>query len=104
MTPARARRLSLCLHLQLTLAFAAAAASAEEALPGDAAFGEELFASLCITCHHEDARGDDRAPDIRGAPVPAIKRGTSGMDSMQDFNFDPQDIADIHAYLATLVE
>ena len=96
----RALSLTLCTGLAVT----AAAARADETPVGDADFGEELFASLCITCHHEDARGDDRAPDIRGAPIPAIKRGTSGMDSMQDFQFDPQDIADIHAYLATLVE
>ncbi|MCB1356231.1 MAG: cytochrome c [Maritimibacter sp.] len=92
------------LILSLALAVQAAPLRAEDATPGDPDFGEELFASLCIACHHQDAQGDDRAPDIRGAPIPAIRRGTSGMDSMQDFQFDAQDIADIHAYLATLVE
>lgn len=90
----------------LALAFAltlAAPALAEDLPEGDAAFGEELFLSLCVSCHHEDAM-DDRAPDIRGATVPAIKRGTSGMDSMQNFYFEAQEIADIHAYLGSLVD
>lgn len=71
---------------------------------GDAAFGKELYGSLCIRCHHEDAKGDDRAPDIRGAPVPAIRRGTSGMDSMPDFHLADEDIADIHAYLQSFAD
>ena len=96
--------LTLTLALPLGLALLPAAIRADQALIGDAAFGEELFASLCISCHHETAEGDDRAPDIRGATLTAIKRGTAGMDSMQDFHFDTQDIADVHAYLATLVD
>lgn len=91
------RRLVLALLL-------ATPAIADDLPPGDPEFGAELFQSLCITCHHEDARGDDRAPDIRGATVPAIRRGTSGMDSMQDFHFEAQEVADLHAYLATLIE
>lgn len=81
-----------------------AAAMAADMPVGDPVFGEELFQSLCISCHHDDARGDDRAPDIRGATIPAIKRGTAGMDSMQDFHFEAQEIADIHAYLRQLAD
>lgn len=77
---------------------------AEQAVQGDPAFGQELFEAFCMSCHKENAGGDDRAPDIRGAPIPAIRRGTSGMDSMQDFYFEDQEIADIHAYLRSLVD
>lgn len=88
----------------LLLAVITGPALAQDPAGGDAAFGRELYESLCIQCHHESALGDDRAPDIRGATIPAIRRGTSGMDSMQDFYFEDEDIAAMHAYLATLAD
>ncbi|RYH10081.1 cytochrome c [Tropicimonas sp. IMCC6043] len=92
------------LALFLFTAMTSTPAIAADTQDGDAEYGQKLFSALCVTCHKEDARGDDRAPDIRGAPVAAIRRGTSGMDSMQDFYLEEEDILAVRAYLATLVE
>ncbi|ARE39706.1 hypothetical protein RGUI_1565 [Rhodovulum sp. P5] len=92
------------ISLLVALALTATPSLSGEVPEGDADYGRELFSVLCVSCHNEDARGDERAPDIRGATIAAIRRGTSGMDSMQDFGFDEEQVLAMRAYLALLAD
>ena len=82
---------------------------------GDSARGATIYvegdgtAFGCANCHCSDATGDCRlsAPDIRGAgytEIDARTRNSSTYHPGAKFDFTDQDIADLEAYLATLVD
>ena len=74
----------------------------EPAGAGDARLGQQLYVDNCVDCHGETGEGDDRTPDIRGAPRAALARALPGFDEMPEFDFTDAEVESLRAYLDAL--
>lgn len=75
--------------------------------------GEQIYKSLCFTCHEQDGHGNGRYPRIAGQPYKYLEKTLSGFAGEDDKranspmavivgNLDKQQLQDVAAYVANM--